>query len=59
MFAIFKAYSFGSFEVMGMTLQASKDGPQRFIPLFDTREQAIKFNDGSEEHIFQMEVMPT
>jgi len=40
MWAVMKAFSWDSLTVMGMPLQAPDGGPQRFIPVFDTLEQA-------------------
>ena len=50
MWAVMKAYSFTSMSVMGMDLRSPPEGPQRFIPLFETREQAIEFA-GDDKHI--------
>ena len=56
MFAVFKAYPWSALEVLGcMPLGTPKEGPQRFIPLFDTKEQALEFTDGDESNIFQMD----
>ena len=60
MWAVFKAFKWSSLEVLGsLPLMAPKDGPQRFIPLFDTKEQALKFTEGDETNVFEMkEVTP-
>ena len=59
MWAVFRAYPWSSLEVLGsMPLMAPKDGPQRFIPLFDTRDQALEFTGGDDTNIFRMAVRP-
>ena len=60
MWAVFKAFKWSSLEVLGsLPLIAPKDGPQRFISLFDTKEQALKFTGGDETNVFEMkEVTP-
>lgn len=52
MFAVMKALSFSSLSVGPYELHAPEEGPHRFIPVFLTREQAVKWNDGSEDNIF-------
>jgi hypothetical protein len=41
--AVTKAYKFDTLSVFGHDLPAPENGPQRFIPVFDTREQAEWF----------------
>lgn len=55
MWAVFKAYSWSSLQVLGLDLTAPPDGPCKFIPLFDTKDQALKFADGDESNVFEME----
>jgi hypothetical protein len=38
-----RACSWDAIEVNGHPMQAPPDGPQRFIPVFDSQEQAIAF----------------
>lgn len=46
-YAVMRAIAWDGIEVGGITPQAPPDGPQRFIPVFDTHEQAIAFaSDG-------------
>jgi len=54
MWAIMKAYKFSSLEVLGMELTPPLTGPQRFIPVFETRDQAVKFQNGDESDIYEM-----
>lgn len=51
MFAVMKVFSWESLEVLGMPLSAPANGPHKFIPVFETRAQAVAFNNGSEENI--------
>lgn len=45
-----KAHSWDSLEVgVGWPLRAPDEGPQRFIPVFNTREQAVKWAGGGED----------
>jgi hypothetical protein len=50
MWVVMKAHTWENIEVMGMSIRPPPDGPQRFIPMFDTREQAVAW-DGSDEHV--------
>jgi hypothetical protein len=51
MWAVMKAYSWESLEVMGLSLRAPAHGPCKFIPLFETWAQAVAFDDGCEDHV--------
>jgi hypothetical protein len=55
MWAIMKAYNFSALAADGIRCAAPLGGPQRFIPVFDTKEQAVKFADGDETHIVECE----
>lgn len=55
MWAVFKAYKWNSLQVLGLNLKAPLNGPCKFIPLFDTKAQALKFADGDESNVFEME----
>lgn len=49
-YAVMRAIQWEGVEVGGIPMQAPPDGPQRFIPVFDTEEQAVAFaSDG--DHI--------
>ncbi len=41
----------------GIPLNCPEDGPQGFIPVFNTREEAIAWDDGSEEYVKQLETV--
>lgn len=43
-YAVMRAIAWDGIEVHGIPMQAPPDGPQRFIPVFDTQEQAIDFS---------------
>ena len=51
--AVMKAQPFSSLVVSGYPLQYPTEGPHRFIPIFDTREQAVAWA-GSDEHVVEM-----
>ncbi|MDP3069825.1 MAG: hypothetical protein Q8N18_06020 [Opitutaceae bacterium] len=38
----------------GIAMQAPKEGPQRFIPVFDTREQAVAWAR-TEKHVYPLD----
>jgi len=59
MWAIMKAYGWNSIEITGVNIIPPPNGPQRFIPLFDTREQALAFTDGDESNLQEMEMVQT
>lgn len=56
-FAVMKLYNWNSVSVGGVELSAPIDGisPQHFIPVFNTREQAVSWAGGDEN---VMEVQP-
>jgi hypothetical protein len=56
MWAIMRAYKWRSLSIEGLPVSCPEPGPQRFIPVFNTRDQAIKWNNGSAEDV--MEVGP-
>lgn len=58
MWAVMKARSWESLEVMGLSLRAPKDGPCKFIPLFETRAQAVAFDGGCEDHVREVQPNP-
>ena len=56
-FAVMKLYNWNSVSAGGVELSAPIDGisPQHFIPVFETREQAVSWAGGDEN---VMEVQP-
>jgi hypothetical protein len=55
MWAIMKVQDWGNVTTaQGIRLMAPPDGPHAFIPVFATREQAIKWN-GAEANIAEVE----
>ena len=51
---VMKVFTWGSVTIFGgIELQSPPDGPLGFMPLFETYEQAVKWN-GSEENVFEM-----
>ena len=51
---VMKAHGWQNLSVAGISMQAPAEGPQHFIPVFDTREQAVAWA-GTEEHVFALE----
>jgi hypothetical protein len=51
---VMKAYHWQNLSVAGVPMTAPPEGPQRFIPVFDTREQAVAWA-GTEEHVYTLE----
>ena len=51
---VMKAHGWDCLTVAGIPMQAPKEGPQHFIPVFDTREQAVAWA-GTEEHVYALE----
>lgn len=57
--AVMRAYSWSSISLPALhsiTLRADFEGPHRFIPVFDTREQAVAWNNGSDVDVREMTV---
>jgi hypothetical protein len=50
-----KTLPFSSLEVMGRPCQSRPGDPQRFIPVFDTREAAVAWDDGCETYVVKLE----
>jgi hypothetical protein len=51
--AIMKAQSWSSMTINGIEVAAQPEGPHRFIPVFNTREQAVAWN-GGEDNVVMM-----
>lgn len=57
-YAIFRAFSFeNSFTAQGYGIKLVEGEPSHFIPIFKTREEAVKWNDGKEDNIREMETV--
>ena len=52
--AVMRAVPWDKVTIQGNKLTPPIEGPCRFIPLFDTREQAITFENGSSENVFKV-----
>ena len=50
-----KAFSFEGMTLNNLPISLAKGEPQRFIPVFDTKEEALKWNDGLEENLKELE----
>jgi hypothetical protein len=48
--AVMRAHTWERITVNGLMLKPPPEGPHRFIPLFETRDQAIAWA-GSDEHV--------
>ena len=53
LFAVMKVHKWEVLTAHGLPLQCPPEGPQGFIPVFDTRAQAVEW-DGSDEHVVEM-----
>ena len=42
--------------VLNYPIQSPKEGPHYFMPVFNTKEQAIKWH-GSEENVFEVQAI--
>lgn len=52
---VMKAHGWQNLSVAGVAMAAPKEGPQRFIPVFDTREQAVAWSNNDETHVYALE----
>lgn len=48
LYVVMRAIAWQGIEVGGSTLASPPDGPQRFIPVFDTQEQAIAWAEDGD-----------
>lgn len=51
---VMKAHGWQNLSVAGIAMKPPAEGPQHFIPVFDTREQAVAWS-GTEEHVYALE----
>lgn len=51
MWVVMKAYSWSSVTAGGMPMMSPPEGPQRFMPVFESREQAVAWDNGCEDNI--------
>ena len=54
LWCVMKSYTWDNVKAGGITLAAPAEGPQYIIPVFTTREQAVKWN-GSNQNVYEME----
>lgn len=54
LWCVMKAFAYPGIEISGYKIPHPQDGPQRFIPVFNTREEAVKWN-GSEDCVRELE----
>lgn len=47
-YVVMRAIAWDGIEVHGVPMQSPPDGPQRFIPVFDTEEQAVAFSSDGD-----------
>ena len=55
LWCVMKAHEWSNLSVAGIEMVAPKKGPQYFIPIFDTREQALAWSGNDETHIHALE----
>lgn len=48
LYAVMRAIAWDGIQAGGFPMKAPPDGPQRFIPVFDTREQAVAFAEDGD-----------
>jgi hypothetical protein len=53
LWAVMRAHSWGSIAINGTSLVAPPEGPHRFIPVFETRNQAVTWH-GSDSDVFEL-----
>ena len=60
---VMKAFQWSTFEIasnhpliLKQPVTMPEGGPQRFIPVFDTREQAVAFEDGDETFVQELKM---
>lgn len=54
-YCVMKAHNWACITVAGFPMLPPSDGPCAFIPIFDTREQAIAWDNGCAYHVFALE----
>jgi len=47
---VMKVYAWRTIKAQGFPLQSPSEGPHHFIPVFNTKEQAVAWA-GSDEHV--------
>lgn len=57
-YAVMRAIGWEGVEVGGLQMKAPPHGPQRFIPVFDTHEQAVAFAS-DEDQITLLNLKPS
>lgn len=55
MWAVMRAQSLACIEINGIPMRATAGGPCRFIPLFETRAQAVAWDNGCEDHVREVQ----
>ena len=56
MWAVMTGQSWNSFTVEGMEIGLPEEGPHGFIPLFDTRAQAVAWSRSGEKHVVEVKL---
>ena len=51
LWCVMKAHKWSCLSVHSYTMSAPADGPEYFMPIFETREQAVKWENGNDEHV--------
>jgi hypothetical protein len=57
MWAVMKAFRWANLQVHGIELTCPKSGPHRLVPLFNTRKQAVAFNGGKDDCVFEVKAV--
>ena len=56
-FVVMRAHEWSTLSFLGMPMQAAPNGPHRFLPIFNTREEAIAHENGSAEYVREIETV--
>lgn len=54
LWCVMKNYKWSTLSIQGFDLSLKQLGSVGFIPIFDNREQAVAWDDGSDEHVFRL-----
>lgn len=54
MWCVMKVHKWNHLQVGGYKVSAKQIGSSGFIPVFDSRELAVAWDDGSDEHVFRL-----
>ena len=56
MWAVMTAQPWSAFTAGGLEITGPEEGPHKFMPLFDTREQAVAWSLSGDKHVVEVEL---